>query len=121
MGLKTRGNSSFRFLAFNRILKGSLGQVLSIGVVRGEDFSEPELIRLQKWSFKNPENHIVLFVHPYKRACKVVAGEKYVSIINTKETKSQEGKATALFQDKQFIKGVHEMAEYIRSVIKTRE
>ncbi|MCS3800783.1 hypothetical protein [Niastella sp. OAS944] len=114
MGLKTRGNSQFHFLAFNRILKDIGGNVLSIGIVRDEDFSEQELIRLHKWALKNPENHITLFVHPYKKTCKVIAGEKYVSVIYNKETEIQTERANALLQDNQFIKGVHELAEYIR-------
>lgn len=117
IGLKTRGNSQFRFLAFNKFLEGRLGKVLTVGVVKGEDFSEQELTRLQKWSLRYPENHITICVHPYKKICKVVAGEKYASLIDNMETQSQTEKVNALFQDNQFIKGVHEMVEYIRVVL----
>jgi len=117
IGLKTRGSSGFHFLAFNKSLKGSLSSVLTIGIVRGDDFSDPELIRLHKWSLKNPENHIMLFIHPYKRACKIIVGEKYAGKMDNKEAGSQLEIVNALFQDRQFIKGVHEMAKYIEKKV----
>jgi hypothetical protein len=113
IGLKTRGSSGFHFLALNKILKETIPAILTIGIVRGDDFSETELIKLHKWSVKQPENHILIFIHPYQRACKIIVGEKYAGKMDNKEIDCQLEKVNALFQDGQFIRGVDEMASYI--------
>lgn len=115
LGFQTRGLSQFRALALNKILKQLPNGLFTVGIVRQGDFSDAEVVRLQKWSLKNPDNHISLFLQPDIRTSKLVIGNNWIEKFDQAEIEERLTKVNALFKDEQYLKGVNYLVRYIRT------